>query len=53
MPGERDRHRGVWLVDANNSAIGRITPDGVKTSADEIELDMIIYATGFDAVTGR
>ena len=30
----------------------RITPNGVKTSDDEYEFDVIIYATGFDAVTG-
>ena len=32
--------------------IERITPKGIKTSDKEYEFDVIIYATGFDAVTG-
>lgn len=40
------------LVDASDSSVERITEKGVKTSAGEIELDMIVYSTGFDAVTG-
>tara|TARA_R110000787_G_scaffold36106_5_gene92379 strand:+ start:3503 stop:3700 length:198 start_codon:yes stop_codon:yes gene_type:complete len=40
-----------WEIDASNSSIERITPKGVKASAGEIELDLIIYASGFDAVT--
>jgi len=32
--------------------IERLTPKGLKTSAAEYELDVIIFATGFDAVTG-
>ncbi len=42
----------VELVDVRENPIARITPTGVKTTAAEYELDMIIYATGFDAVTG-
>ncbi len=42
----------VELVDLSETPIERITPSGVKTSDHEYELDMIIYATGFDAVTG-
>jgi cation diffusion facilitator CzcD-associated flavoprotein CzcO len=42
----------VHLVDLNATPIDRITPDGIRTSAAEHELDIIIYATGFDAVTG-
>ena len=42
----------VELVDLSETPIKRITPSGVKTSDHEYELDMIIYATGFDAVTG-
>jgi len=42
----------VELVDLRATPIERITPKGVKTSDREYELDMIIYATGFDAVTG-
>jgi cation diffusion facilitator CzcD-associated flavoprotein CzcO len=42
----------VKLVDINATAIERITPSGVKTSDTEYEFDIIIYATGFDAITG-
>jgi cation diffusion facilitator CzcD-associated flavoprotein CzcO len=42
----------VELVDINETPIERITPRGIKTSAREHEFDIIIYATGFDAITG-
>ena len=42
----------VTLVDINATPIERITPAGIKTSDREYEFDMIIYATGFDAITG-
>src|ERR1700740_2133531 len=42
----------VELVDITETPIQRITPTGIKTSAHEYEFDMIIYATGFDAITG-
>jgi len=42
----------VRLVDVRETPIERITPAGVKTSESEHEVDMIIYATGFDAITG-
>lgn len=42
----------VILVDVNETPIERITESGIRTSAGDHELDMIIYATGFDAVTG-
>jgi len=42
----------VLLVDVREAPIERITPKGVKTSDAEYELDVIIYATGYDAVTG-
>ena len=42
----------VELVDINETPIERITPRGIKTSAHEHEFDIIIYATGFDAITG-
>jgi cation diffusion facilitator CzcD-associated flavoprotein CzcO len=32
--------------------IEKITETGIKTSLNEFEFDVIIYATGFDAVTG-
>lgn len=42
----------VSLVDVRAAPIERITPAGVKTTDAEYALDMIIYATGFDAMTG-
>jgi len=42
----------VLLVDIKETPIERITPKGIKTSDKEYEFDVIIYATGFDAVTG-
>jgi cation diffusion facilitator CzcD-associated flavoprotein CzcO len=42
----------VLLVDINETPIERFTPKGVKTSDKEYEFDVIILATGFDAITG-
>ena len=42
----------VLLVDVRKAPIERITPKGLKTSEAEYEFDVIIFATGFDAVTG-
>jgi cation diffusion facilitator CzcD-associated flavoprotein CzcO len=42
----------VELVDINETPIERITPDGIKTSAKQYQFDIIIFATGFDAITG-
>jgi cation diffusion facilitator CzcD-associated flavoprotein CzcO len=42
----------VELVDINETPIERITPNGIKSSDREHEFDVIIYATGFDAITG-
>ncbi len=42
----------VLLVDLNQTPIERITRAGVKCSDREYELDLLIYATGFDGVTG-
>jgi cation diffusion facilitator CzcD-associated flavoprotein CzcO len=42
----------VELVDINETPIERITATGIKTSDCEREFDIIIYATGFDAITG-
>jgi cation diffusion facilitator CzcD-associated flavoprotein CzcO len=42
----------VELVDITETPIERITPKGIKTSTAEYEFDIIIYATGFDAITG-
>jgi cation diffusion facilitator CzcD-associated flavoprotein CzcO len=42
----------VHLVDLQETPIERITATGVQTTDREYELDVIVYATGFDAVTG-
>ncbi len=42
----------VELVDILETPIERITPTGIKTGDAEYAFDMIIYATGFDAITG-
>ena len=42
----------VLLVDVKSAPIECITPNGIKTKDAEYELDVIIFATGFDAVTG-
>src|SRR5450631_1961378 len=42
----------VELVDITEMPIERIKPTGIKTSDREYEFDIIIYATGFDAITG-
>ncbi len=42
----------VELVDVMEDPIQRITPTGLETTAGHHELDLLIYATGFDAVTG-
>ena len=43
----------VLLVDVKADPITEITPHGVKTGTTEYPLDVIIYATGFDAITGE
>lgn len=42
----------VTLVDVRSDPIVSITPDGLKTNGAAYELDDIIFATGFDAMTG-
>jgi cation diffusion facilitator CzcD-associated flavoprotein CzcO len=42
----------VQLVDITETPIERITAAGIKTSDREYEFDIIVYATGFDAITG-
>ncbi|MBL4868995.1 MAG: NAD(P)/FAD-dependent oxidoreductase [Pseudomonadales bacterium] len=42
----------VQLVNVSETPIEKITKKGIKTSDAEYEFDIIIYATGFDAITG-
>ncbi|MBU2531898.1 MAG: NAD(P)/FAD-dependent oxidoreductase [Alphaproteobacteria bacterium] len=42
----------VTLVDVRSAPIRQITETGLRTTDDEFELDAIVFATGFDAMTG-
>jgi cyclohexanone monooxygenase len=42
----------VTLVDLKRTPVEEITPDGIRTSAGHHDLDVIVYATGYDALTG-
>ncbi|MGB0114769.1 MAG: NAD(P)/FAD-dependent oxidoreductase [Ilumatobacteraceae bacterium] len=42
----------VTLVDLSETPIERVTPTGIQTTGDHHDLDVIVYATGFDAITG-
>ncbi len=42
----------VDLVNLRETPIECITPRGIKTSTTEFNLDIIVFATGFDAMTG-
>jgi len=42
----------VLLVDVKESPILEITETGIQTATDHFELDMIIFATGYDGMTG-
>jgi len=42
----------VTLVDVRSAPIQEITSDGLKTAKASYELDAIVFATGFDAMTG-
>jgi len=42
----------VDLIDLNATPIKKITERGILTDQKEYKFDLIIYATGFDAITG-
>ena len=42
----------VRLVDVRANPIERITPSGIVVAGEEHALDAIVFATGFDAMTG-
>jgi cation diffusion facilitator CzcD-associated flavoprotein CzcO len=42
----------VELVDLSETPIERITETGIQTTGRHFDLDIIVYATGFDAITG-
>jgi len=42
----------VRLVDLRRTPMVQVTPTGIATTEEHFELDVIVYATGFDAITG-
>ena len=42
----------VTLVDISKGAIDKITASGLQANGKDFELDCIVFATGFDAMTG-
>ncbi len=42
----------VRLVDLRETPLRRLTATGIETTAEHLDFDLIVYATGFDAVTG-
>ena len=42
----------VTLVNVRHSPIEELTPNGIRTKDAAYELDSIVFATGFDAMTG-
>ncbi|TAL53424.1 NAD(P)/FAD-dependent oxidoreductase [Pandoraea sp.] len=49
---ETFNRNNVALVDLKATPIVEIVPQGIRTTEGVIELDMIVFATGFDALTG-
>jgi cyclohexanone monooxygenase len=49
---ETHNRPNVSLVDLRQDPIEEITPRGIRTRSGEHPLDVIVYATGFDALTG-
>jgi cyclohexanone monooxygenase len=42
----------VRLVDVGRAPIEAITPEGIRAGGEDFVLDIIVFATGFDAMTG-
>lgn len=49
---EAFNQQNVTLVDLKTSPIERITSTGVRTTHGDHDVDLLVMATGFDAVTG-
>jgi cyclohexanone monooxygenase len=49
---ETYNRENVSLINLRKTPLTEVTPNGVRTADQEHELDVIIYATGFDAMTG-
>jgi cyclohexanone monooxygenase len=50
---ETYNRQNVTLVDVKSAPIERYSEKGLVTAAQEFDLDVIILATGFDAITGN
>ena len=49
---ETYNRENVTLVDVKQAPIVEITPTGIRTSEAEYDLDIIVFATGYDGMTG-
>ena len=49
---ETYNRENVYLVDLRQTPIQEITAKGLRTSEEDFEFDVIVFATGFDAMTG-
>jgi len=49
---ETFNRENVHLVDVSEAPIEAITPQGVRTGGQDVTLDALVFATGFDAMTG-
>ena len=49
---ETYNRENVELIDIRSSPIQEITPSGIRAGDREFEFDIIVFATGFDAMTG-
>ncbi|OKO70152.1 cyclohexanone monooxygenase [Bradyrhizobium sp. NAS80.1] len=49
---EAYNRENVHLVDISETPLVRATEEGLRTTERDYEFDIIVYATGFDAITG-
>ncbi len=49
---ETYNRENVSLVDVKKAPIVEITPKGIRTTEAEYELDILVFATGYDGMTG-
>jgi len=49
---ETYNRNNVSLVDLKSTPIKEITTNGLRTSEEDYELDILVFATGYDGVTG-
>lgn len=49
---ETYNRENVRLIDIRSNPITRIVPEGIETRDETVPLDLIVFATGFDAMTG-